>query len=265
MHVINRLYSKEFDFDHYTGDPVMTYMVASIPRSGSTYFLLKLWEAGCLGAPMEYANFPIQAQMMKRLGCEGDPISFWAKVRRCRTGPNGVYGYKMFMTNFLNISRNYPELLDSIVPDHVVYLTRDDIAGQAISYAKATQTRTWFAGGLKKVETTYDFDLIRSCEHSILSQRQFWENVFSMTGTSVHRVTYEGLLKDVEGTVRSIREFMGLSEQASERLDIPFIEKQRDEESEKWREMYECEVAMKGRIDVAQLSVSQEFELIDSY
>lgn len=211
---------------------------------------------------MEYANFPIQAQMMKRLGCEGDPITFWSKVRKYRTGPNGVYGYKMFMNNFLNISRNYPELLDTIVPDHVVYLTRDDVVAQAISYAKATQTRIWFAGGPQKVEATYDFNLIRSCEHSIISQKQFWENVFSMTGTLVHRVTYEELLMDAETVVQGICDFMNLSDQRGDRLDIPFIEKQRDGDSDRWRDMYESEVAIKGRHNVPELSVSQDFEFI---
>ena len=50
-------YEAEFDFPAYRGSARRPYMLASVPRSGSTFVSHLLWETGCLGAPLEYCNF----------------------------------------------------------------------------------------------------------------------------------------------------------------------------------------------------------------
>jgi trehalose 2-sulfotransferase len=68
MHVINRLYMAEFDFRTKV-EQRLSYMIATVPRSGSTYFAIQMWRTGVLGAPMEYLNFPAMAkQLMPRFG-----------------------------------------------------------------------------------------------------------------------------------------------------------------------------------------------------
>ena len=50
-------YEGKFDFPARGQGPEQTYLLASVPRAGSTHFSHVLWRTGCLGAPLEYLNF----------------------------------------------------------------------------------------------------------------------------------------------------------------------------------------------------------------
>lgn len=56
-HVIRTLYDADADFNRFGRAPVGTYMLATLPRSGSIFCAIRLWQTGLLGAPMEYLNF----------------------------------------------------------------------------------------------------------------------------------------------------------------------------------------------------------------
>ena len=49
-------YEGKFDFPGRGTPPAITYMLATVPRSGSSYLSHLLWRTGCLGAPIEYLN-----------------------------------------------------------------------------------------------------------------------------------------------------------------------------------------------------------------
>ena len=57
LHGIETGYEERYDFPERDGPPDRVYVLASLPRSGSTYLSHVLWESGCLGAPLEYLNF----------------------------------------------------------------------------------------------------------------------------------------------------------------------------------------------------------------
>ena len=46
-----------FDFPPGGRPPELFYMIATMPRTGSSYLSHLLWGTGCLGAPLEYLNF----------------------------------------------------------------------------------------------------------------------------------------------------------------------------------------------------------------
>ena len=50
-------YEAKFDFPARAAAPERPYLLATVPRSGSTYLSHVLWRTGCLGAPLEYLNF----------------------------------------------------------------------------------------------------------------------------------------------------------------------------------------------------------------
>jgi hypothetical protein len=57
MHYAVESYTDRFDCQHYPIDNNRrTYMVATIPRTGSTYLCHRLWRTGCMGVPLEYLN-----------------------------------------------------------------------------------------------------------------------------------------------------------------------------------------------------------------
>jgi len=250
MHVINRLYQDAHDFSPAT--PKHSYMIATVPRSGSTYFAIRLWQTGLLGAPMEYLNLPaMNRQLMPRLGIhQADPftlttsviLAYWQRVKQIRTSPNGVFGYKMFKVVFHDIISHYPEVFEDIAPDYVLYLTRKDLVGQAISHSRAIKTNKWFASQTL-AEETYDFEHISKCQNHIENEYAYWEQVFLHSGIQPIRVTYEDILQNGPKVIGNILSLMGLGELPESNLPIPIIDKQSDDISAEWRARYELDRA----------------------
>jgi len=244
MHTITKLYTASFDFPIGNKKPEKTYMLATIPRSGSTYFAIRLWQSGIFGAPMEYLNFPIMGNLLNRLGFESNAshelnqievLRYWGMVQERRTSKNGVFGYKMFMNNFLALAKFYPDLLTKISPDFVIYLVRESALDQAISYSRAIRSKVWFAETKKTKHIEYSASHIRYCLKSIEEQRVFWEDAFKLTGISPIRVSYESFLRSEHSTLSTIAKTVGISYRPENKIAIPEIEKQDDEFNSVWK------------------------------
>ena len=120
-----------------------SYIIASLPRSGSQFLSGELWKTGLLGAPCEYL-FPAydMRPMMNRLRAT-TPADYIAKLTACRTSANGVFGMNVHIQHFISFLRGYPGLLDALAPVSFIYTTRRNKIAQAVSMAKALQTNTW--------------------------------------------------------------------------------------------------------------------------
>ena len=136
-------YEELYDFAVFTGKPSKTFMVATIPRSGSTHFCSLLWETGIAGSPLEYFNFIGVHRMRRRFPME-DIRDYYDAVCRVRTSPNKIFGYKLFIPDIAAAAKTQPDLLELIRPDVVIYLTRRDLISHAVSYSIASQTGAWF-------------------------------------------------------------------------------------------------------------------------
>lgn len=243
-HVIPKLYSQLCDFPLRDSEPRLQYMLATIPRSGSSFFAIELWRTGVLGAPMEYLN-PIYINMLvKRCGCkEGDVLAYWDWVKHHRTSPNGVFGFKAFTISYTRMSNVHPEWLSEITPQKVVFLTRLDLVEQAVSYSKAIRSNLWFAGAPGGKPAEYDREHITSCLDSLHFQLEFWSQLFDLTRTEVCCVHYEDLLNNLRGTVTRVADFIGVPPNPRRVIGPPLIKIQRDMESSEWVRRYqgECE------------------------
>lgn len=208
---------------------------------------------------MEYANFPIMDNLFNRLQSLSW-VDYWEKVRSLRTDENGVFSYKMFTNNFLNIGREHRSILAQLTPSYVVYLTRENSIEQAISYYRARSSKSWFEGIPPKEDVVYDADEITSCLKLIDAQKKSWEEIFSLTGVHVHRVTYEKFLCNKKKIMRNIVEFIDEPFYEDKVIDIPDIQIQRDEITKEWGERYrmECEASDIHRA-VADVSLGHDF------
>ena len=250
MHIINQLYMADYDFPQ-AGTKNISYMIATIPRSGSTYFALQLWRTGVLGSPLEYLNLEAMAHhFLPRFGIAKENIyklsreevvDYWEKVKLLRTSPNGVFGYKMFMIIFHRIIDVYPDIFDDIQPDYIIYLTRRDLIGQAISYSRAKLTKTWFADVPNVPQVSYDYEHIVQCRKEIEMQCKYWEGVFSQANIRPIRVTYEELLENHSETITRILNEMQVSPALNEALPIPMIKRQADKVTDTWRRQFEAD------------------------
>ena len=235
MHIIRRFYEEEFDFAD-NGEPRKTYMVASIPRSGSTFFCTSLWRTGVLGAPMEYINLPNHGSLIDRVS-KGDLKAYWPGMKQIRTSPNGIFGYKAFVQNFKLINRMSRELLSQIASDSVILFLREDKTSQAVSYARALMTGVWFSGIKDSAPPEYSFQQILRCYRWIHAQERAWEALFLRTETTPLRLSYELFLADQRGVIEQIKSFLQVNE-ADESLAIPTLEKQSDGLSKQWRQRF---------------------------
>src|SRR5215207_8866293 len=89
-------YEGKFDFADRRPGPETSYLLASVPRAGSTHFSHLLWATGCLGAPLEYLNFESAGPYGFAAASPELQQQLWRSVLRRRCSPNGVFGLKAF-------------------------------------------------------------------------------------------------------------------------------------------------------------------------
>jgi len=100
-----------------------------------------LTSTGVLGRPLEYFNGPARRQLTDPTYPD-DPRQQVVRILTMGRTPNGVYGLKMFASQFrevagaLKLSHELPNL-------RFVYLRRNDVLGQAISWVRSLQTNQW--------------------------------------------------------------------------------------------------------------------------
>ncbi len=242
------MYDQNADFTTWYGTPRKRYILATIPRAGSTLCSIRLWQSGQLGAPLEYMNLTLARAMWERLGyhldgggpSEAQIASYWRNVQKLRTSSNGVFGCKLFVCNLAKLASEDPSILSQMAPTHVVYLVRKDLLGQAISYCRAQQSHVWF-GGIryrKDREPTYDFERIRACLVSICQQMAVWEKLFRAWGVSPLRLCYEELCACPRRTVNAVKAYIGVHSEPSATLSLPIIVRQADGTSDEWRAQF---------------------------
>jgi LPS sulfotransferase NodH len=237
MSIALSLLESRYDFPNITEHPTCEIMIAAIPRSGSTMFCLDLWESGVLGAPLEYLNFRLMKSSERWHGLIATPVGYWNYLQKVRTSPNGVFSYKMFPSVYQQIAQVSEELLSRVAPTHVIYLTRNDIDAQAVSYSKAIQGMAWFADVAQQKAAVYSYNHIVECKNILRRQMDDWEYIFDLTGTSVLRVAYEDILKNKESVVATVvRHITGSTDVRT--LPIPRLEVQRDNLSRQWTQLF---------------------------
>src|SRR3954468_22249510 len=134
-------YEGKFDFAARQQPPDLAYLLASVPRAGSTYFSHLLWRTGCLGAPLEYLNFDPAGPYGFAAESPDLQRRLWRSVLRRRCSPNGVFGLKAFPQQLEQLQRTNPALLQEVLamilpdgrPRKIIYLRRRDRLAQAVS------------------------------------------------------------------------------------------------------------------------------------
>ena len=144
-------YEERYDFPHRTDPPQHPYMIATVPRSGSSYFSHLLWRTGCLGAPLEYLNFLPTGPARLAISDPQQQAALWRSILHLRTSPNGVFGVKCFSLQLRELQQRNAVLLQEVfatmllrgTATRVVVLKRRDRIAHAISYARSALSGIW--------------------------------------------------------------------------------------------------------------------------
>jgi len=214
------------------------YAICTQPRSGSNLLCQYLSSTDQLGYPLEYFNGPGR----RALGLPDFPDAPELQIDailRIGATPNGVYAVKLFASDFAAFSRRLRWM--DLLPDlRFVYLVRDDLLGQAVSWARALQTLQYRSTQPAKRAAVYDSGLIRSRLMTIVRERAQWEAFFARTGIEPLRITYERFLKDRSSHVDRVADLVDVENPVIDQRRIDLVI-QRDAATEEWKQRFRAE------------------------
>ena len=234
-------YEGKFDFPRRAAPPELVYMLASMPRTGSTYLSHLLWQTGCLGAPLEYLNFEPRGPYFFAAHSAENQTRLWRSLRHRRTSPNGVFGIKIFPAHLEALRENNPALLAEVRPRRIVYLNRRDRTAHIVSCARAIMTGIWRQDQEKDLTAppTYSQETLEMAEEGIEYQAAGWEQMFREQGVEPLRLWYEDVVADPEQATRQVADHLGVTLVPGAEVAVPPIRKQSAAGSEDWAARYE--------------------------
>jgi LPS sulfotransferase NodH len=246
---------------------VDSYFVCATPRTGSSLLLGLLASAGVAGRPQAYFRAPDELLWADPWGIPREPAGGFdyadylrAALAAGRTG-NGVFGAKLMWGTLDKLVDKlgmvHPDLAGGDVAlldrafgrTRLVYLRRDDVVAQAVSWLRAEQTDTWYVGGGGEIggngggsgrSPTFDAAGIDRLVRLIEEHNAGWEEWFAASGVRPHRIRYEDLDADMVGVTRGTLDFLGLDLPDGHAI-VPQHQRQADQLNDQWIDRYRVE------------------------
>jgi LPS sulfotransferase NodH len=241
-------YEAKFDFPERADPPRLLYMLASVPRSGSTFLSHLLWRSGCLGAPLEYLNFLPGSPYHFAQQAPDRQVALWRSALSRRTSPNGVFGIKCFSAQLRELQQANPalllEVLAALLPAngraYVVRLKRRDRVAHAISYARAALSGVWHKmqespGG---AEVPFSAKAVDHARRLLDEQEADWDQLFAEIGVEPLVLWHEDVIAGPTQTLRAVAAFLGVTLDPAAAVAVPVIEKQAETDSRRWAALY---------------------------
>jgi LPS sulfotransferase NodH len=244
-------------------DQIDSYFICATPRTGSSLLLSLLESTGVAGRPQAYFRAPDEPTWAERWEiprtADGG-FDYADYVRAALTAgrtDNGVFGAKLMFGTHEEVVEKlgtvYPELRGDDLAlltkafgrTRFVYLRRDDVLAQAVSWLRAEQTGVWFVdvNGQTDDSTvtgqapTYDAEGVRHYIETINEHNAGWEAWFAAWGIQPLVLRYEELDADQVGTTRRVLDFLGLSVPDGHTITAR-LRRQADELNREWIERY---------------------------
>ena len=209
------------------------YAICTSPRSGSNFLCQLLSTTGVLGHPLEYFNGPAR-RVLTDPSYPQEPAEQIAWILQRGATPNGVFGVKLFAEQHDAVAAQLP-WTRALPNQRFVYLARQDLLGQAISWARALQTSQYRSTQPIQGVAVYDGALIRNRIEAIARECARWSMFFARTGIEPVRLLYEDIVKRPQEAVDRVAALVGLERPAivvPSGLDLAI---QRDGVTDEWR------------------------------
>ncbi|MER9731659.1 Stf0 family sulfotransferase [Mesorhizobium sp. M0217] len=220
-------------------DKLSGYSICTSPRSGSNFLCQHLSGTGLLGHPLEYFNWGGRRYFDDPDYPKDIAGQVW-KILTMGATANGIYGLKLFahQHDWISGEVNWVDALPNL---RFVLLTRRDLLGQAISWARALQTGQYRSSQPMAQKPIFDAGLIQSQLNALARERARWEMFFARTGIEPLRFEYETMIEDPRHAVSQVAELMGLKPPS--RLDPGnvTVELQRDASNLEWADRFRAE------------------------
>lgn len=232
-------------------DP-LSYLLCGTPRTGSTLLCGLLGSTGVAGRPESYFRLPDEHAWARRLGVpvagDGsvDYRSFVRAARRAGSTPNGVFAARVMWGTMHRIvdglgtaarRRDLDVLVDAFGPLRLVHLRRDDVVGQAVSWARAEQSGYWQEGDRSSARLRFELGRVADLVRTIRDHNAAWSTWFAQQGVEPHSVTYEDVTADPRRVVQGILDRLGIGVPPTWR-PAPRQRRQADEVNADWVRRY---------------------------
>ena len=187
--------------------------------------------SGIAGRPESYFRRPDEQAWAARWGIVRSDVTFSdadyirAAIAVGSTA-NGVLALRIMWGTMGHVvekrRRIYPDLVDDADLLHrafghtrFIYLRRDDVGAQAVSWSRAEQTDVWFEAvaspqELPAREPRFDLAQIDTFRRLIEEHNAAWQEWFASEGIRPHSVRYEDLSADPVNVARAVLDVLGL-------------------------------------------------------
>jgi LPS sulfotransferase NodH len=223
--------------------PKKICFIATMPRCGSNLLASAMNETHGLGYPREFFN---EAVTLERHPLRRPTAELQARhAREDGTSANGVMSIKLHLlqvrraARYLQFDRWFPRI-------HWVWIRREDILAQAISYEIAMQSGAWMSRQAEDREPVYSTSAIDRRIAEIQSGEAAWQTYFRLNRIVPLVLWYEDIASDPKKTAGMVAEFIEgpLGDLTKERQRPNYfsgISIQRGERNEEWRRRFEAE------------------------
>jgi trehalose 2-sulfotransferase len=195
-------------------EPAPKYLIAMTPRSGSSFLCDVLKNTRLMGRPGEMLSQLFIPNIVKSAPGR-TPDEYLGQVMRVIKSRNGVSGLKAswFQFNDFQLAMEDPSVF---LKFRFIYLTRRDLAAQAVSLYRATESNVFHTNVEhsstelgKLAALRYDFAKIKEWHTHILAQERGWQKFFAEHGIYPLAITYEDIESDVSLVAKRIAGYIG--------------------------------------------------------
>jgi len=237
---ISALYSCRYDFI-YSNKAAFSkrYIVATSPRSGSSFLATLLYHRVGFGLPLEYFNIDSMA-VRYRSTKTSSMQSYYEHVVRVRTDPRtGLFGAKMFARYAIMMRDSYPDLFRRLFDGGaLILLVRRDIVAQSISLVRARQTARWFGDRPEAQQPRYDRVAIANALRYIRLNEKWWSDFAEAQALPFISIFYEDIVSNSAEVLKSLANFLNV-EGCENRVEFDFsLVAQSDEINIDWSERF---------------------------
>jgi LPS sulfotransferase NodH len=232
--------------------PSMTYFLLSSQRSGSSLLCDLLTKTGITGQPAEYF---MHWRGFSHEGWEfSDYPAYIQRIFDETMSPNGVWGAKLMggkvggIEGVIEKLEAFPifqkltstEKVRTLFPNlKCLFLTRRNKIAQAVSWWKAAQSDHYHSTterGMPDSPLRYDFAAIDHLISEIMVQEAAHQAFLDEMGLIPYTIIYEDFIRDMQGTINAIIEFLGIKDSYS--FQASNLVKMQDAISDEWIQQY---------------------------
>jgi LPS sulfotransferase NodH len=185
-------------------EPRSRFIIAITPRSGSTYLCDAMKNTNRLGRPQELLGaISIANRIGKNIPGRTPEEYLRNGIKATRSPVNNVSGLKASWFQFEKFTQAMTDR-SYLKGFKYIYLTRRDLAAQAVSLYKATASEVFHSNidhsseALQKLESLqYDYKQIKYWYDHILVQEKGWQRYFYENRIYPYCISYEDIEEDI--------------------------------------------------------------------